>query len=66
MSQMGMSMPGGRRKRGGGPDVYTGLLFLAVAALAGATFLMYQAATAVGPDGNPIGEQESGRIQLAQ
>ena len=64
MSQMGMAMPGGRRKRGGGPDVYTGLLFLAVAVLGVATFLMYQAAVAVGPDGNPVGEQQANRIQL--
>lgn len=66
MSQMGMAMPGGRRKRGGGPDVYTGLLFLAVAALGVATFLMYQAAVEVGPQGNPIGEQQPGRIELAR
>ena len=63
MSQMGMAMPGGRRRKGGGPDVYTGLLFLAVAVLGAATFLMYQAAVEVGPDGNPIGQQEPNRIR---
>lgn len=66
MSQMGMAMPGGRRKRGGGPDVYTGLLFLAVAALGVATFLMYQAAVSVGPDGNPIGEQQTNSVRIAR
>ncbi len=66
MSQMGMAMPGGRRKRGGGPDVYTGLLFLAVAVLGVATYLMYLAAAEVGPNGNPIGEQEANRIQIGQ
>ena len=66
MSQMGMAMPGGRRKRGGGPDVYTGLLFLAVAVLGAATFLMYQAAVQVGPDGNPIGTQEARSIQIGR
>ncbi len=66
MSQMGMSMPGGRRKRGGGPDVYTGLLFLAVMVLGAATFLMYQAAVEVSPDGNPISEQEPGGVRVAQ
>ncbi|MEO1584213.1 MAG: hypothetical protein AAFR96_06540 [Planctomycetota bacterium] len=66
MSQMGMSMPGGRRKRAGGPDVYTGLLFMAVLALGAATTLMYFAAVQVGPDGNPIGEQQPNRIQLAR
>lgn len=66
MSQMGMSMPGGRRKRGGGPDVYTGLLFLAVAVLGLATFLMFQAASAVGPDGNAFGEQQANGIKLAR
>jgi hypothetical protein len=34
--------------------------------LGAATFLMYQAASTVGPEGNPIGEQEPNRIQLAR
>ena len=49
--QFGMKMPGGRRSRSGGPDVYTGLLFLSVLVLATATTLMYFAAVEVSPAG---------------
>jgi hypothetical protein len=53
MSQFGMQMPGGRRKAAPSLNIYTGLLFLAVAALAAATAFMYQAATKVGKSGTP-------------
>jgi hypothetical protein len=66
MSQLGMSMPGGRRQRKSGLDIYTGLLCLAVLALGTATGLMYLAATKVGPDGNAFAEQESGRLRVAK
>jgi hypothetical protein len=65
MSQFGMKMPGGKRSRGGGPDVYTGLLCLSVIALGAATALMYLAAAKVGPNGNAFAEQEAGRVSLA-
>lgn len=65
MSQFGMKMPGGKRSRGGGPDVYTGLLCLSVIALGAATALMYLASASVGPDGNAFAEQDAGRIALA-
>lgn len=68
MSQFGMSMPGGRRSRGGGVDVYSGLLCLAVITLGVAVFLMFQAATKVSPDaGNPFALHDDGRaISLPQ
>ncbi|MCA9272662.1 MAG: hypothetical protein KDA31_06420 [Phycisphaerales bacterium] len=62
--QFGMKMPGGRRSRGGGPDVYTGLLFLAVLVLATATTLMYLAAVDVSPESNPLALQQGDRIEL--
>ncbi|MEM8758126.1 MAG: hypothetical protein AAGF47_10140 [Planctomycetota bacterium] len=65
MSQFGMNMPGGRRAKRGGLDVYSGLLCFAVLALGAATALMYIAATKVSPEsGNPIALQETGRVQL--
>lgn len=64
MSQFGMQMPGGRLKRTASMNVYTGLLFLAVVALATACGFMWTAATKVGKDGSPFGLQEAGRITL--
>lgn len=64
MSQFGMQMPGGRAQRAASPDVYTGLLFLAVAALATACVVVYMQAAKVGKDGNAIGLQEPGKIQI--
>ncbi|MEZ6233444.1 MAG: hypothetical protein R3B68_04575 [Phycisphaerales bacterium] len=60
MSQFGMQMPGGRARRGSSPDVYTGLLFLAVAALAAACVVLYMAGSKVGPEGNALGMHEAG------
>lgn len=62
--QLAMKMPGGRRSRGGGPDVYTGLLFLAVLVLATATTLMYFAAVDVSPESNPLALQQPGQVKL--
>ncbi len=62
--QLAMKMPGGRRSRSGGPDVYTGLLFLAVLVLATATTLMYFAAVEVSPESNPLSLQQSGQVKL--
>ncbi len=55
MSQMGMQLPGAQRKRSPAINVYTGLMMCAVVALAAATFVMFRAATAVGPDEGIMG-----------
>ncbi|MFG0283240.1 MAG: hypothetical protein ACF8R7_02360 [Phycisphaerales bacterium JB039] len=65
MSQFGMQMPGGRQRQGSSPDVFTALLFIAVVALGAASFLMWQAASAIGPDGDPFRAQEPGRVKLS-
>lgn len=62
--QFAMKMPGGRRARGGGPDVYTGLLFLSVLVLGVAVTVMYFAAVEVSPDSNPLTLQQEGQIKL--
>lgn len=62
--QLAMKMPGGRRARSGGPDVYTGLLFLAVLVLGAATSLMYFAAVEVSPESNPLALQQENQIKL--
>lgn len=50
MSQMGMQMPGGPgARRRGGPNVYSGLMFLAVVCLTAAVALVYIQAQKVGP-----------------
>jgi hypothetical protein len=65
MSQLGMQMPGGQRRR---PQmtVYTGLLFVAVVALACASGFVYLAAQEIGKDGNPFGMQEARDIKFAR
>jgi hypothetical protein len=65
MSQFGMQMPGGRAARSASMNVYTGLLFVGVVALAVACGVMYTAAAKVGPDGNALGVQKAGQIKLA-
>ncbi len=64
MSQFGMQMPGGRMRRGATPDVYTGLMALAAAALLAACAMVYVQGTKVGKDGSAIGLQDSDRISL--
>ncbi len=64
MSQFGMQMPGGRMKREASMNVYTGLLFVAVAALATASGFMWVAAKKVGVAGNPFGVQKAGSIKI--
>lgn len=66
MSQFGMQMPGGRMRRAASPDVYTGLMALAVVALLAASILVYLQGAKVGPDGNAIGLQDPDRISLAR
>lgn len=64
MSQFGMQMPGGRGKRAAAMNIYTGLLCLAVVALAVAGGFMYLAAGKVGVNGQPFEFQQAGRVQL--
>lgn len=67
MSQYGMQMPGGRRRGGSSPDVYTGLLFLSVAALAAACLVLYFSGKAVAPAGNPLSMHDpSTPVSLAE
>jgi len=66
MSQIGMQMPGGRSvRRKATPDVYTGLSFIAVAALFAAALLMGRAQMQVSPDGGLISLQQPGNVQLS-
>lgn len=65
MSQFGMQMPGGRARRGASLNVYTGLLFCAVVALAVGCGFMWMAATKVSKSpGNPFDIQQAGQIKL--
>ena len=64
MSQFGMQMPGGRLRRGATPDVYTGLMALAVVALLAACALVYAQGSKVGPDGSAIGLQDPAKISI--
>lgn len=67
MSQFGMQMPGGRAKSTPTLNVYTGLLFLAVAALATATAIVWIQGGKIGPDGDALGMHEEGQpIKLAE
>lgn len=64
MSQFGMQMPGGRMQRGASPDIYTGLMALAVVALLAACAMMYVQGSQLGVDGSPIGLQDAERVAL--
>ncbi|MDX9911853.1 MAG: hypothetical protein RBS39_08485 [Phycisphaerales bacterium] len=66
MSQFGMQMPGGKARGGASPDVYSGLLFASVIALAAACAVMWMYGSRVGKDGSPIGLQDQARIQIPQ
>jgi hypothetical protein len=57
MSKFGMQMPGQRMKRAVTPDVYTVMAVVACLVLAAACFVMFQAASKVGPAGNAFGIQ---------
>ena len=65
MSQFGMQMPGGRMKRTASMNIYTGLLFCAVLALAVACGFMWVSAKKVGVNGNPFEIQKAGQIKVA-
>lgn len=62
MNQYGMQLPGGQMQRGPVMNVYTGLLLLAVIALAAASIMVYVNAAKVGKDGKPFTLQETGQI----
>jgi len=66
MSQYGMQMPGGRMKRTASMNIYTGLLFCAVVALAVACGFMWSSAGKVGVNGSPFELQKAGSIKLKQ
>jgi hypothetical protein len=66
MSQFGMQMPGGRMRRTASMNIYTGLLFVAVVALATASGFMWVAAKKVGVAGNPFQIQKSGAVQITK
>ena len=63
MSQIGMQMPGSRASRKPSPDVYTGLVFLAVIALGVACAVLWTQGAKLSPS-HPLSVQEEGRIQL--
>lgn len=64
-TNLGMQMPGGM-KRAPSFNVYTGLLFVAVVALATACVFLFVAGGSLGKDGSPFGIQERGSVQLAK
>jgi hypothetical protein len=64
MSNVGMQLPGGQVQRGPSMNVYTGLLLLAVLALAAASVMVYMSAGKVGKEGKPFGLQDTGRVQV--
>jgi hypothetical protein len=66
MSELGMQLPGGQLHRGASMNVYTGLLLMAVAALAVAAVFVWVNASQVGKTGDPFGLQTANQIQLKQ
>lgn len=66
MNQFGMQLPGGQMQRGPMMNVYTGLLLLAVLALAAASVMVYMNAGKVGKDGKPFDLQKQGGIVIGK
>lgn len=64
MSQLGMTLPGGRGAGRPTANVYTAMLVVATVCLAGACAFVYIAGTKVSPDGKPWELQDANRIQL--
>lgn len=64
MSQFGMQMPGGRLRRTASMNIYTGLLFCAVLALAVGCGFMWTAASKLGVNHSPFGLQDARSIKL--
>jgi hypothetical protein len=64
MSQYGMHMPGGAMQRKPSMDVYTGLLFVAVLAVAAASVFVWMQGAKVAPDGQPLNLQAANSVKL--
>lgn len=66
MSQLGMQMPGAARRVSASPNIYTGLLFVAVVALAAACGYVWVQGSKVGVDGAALGTefQQVNQIRL--
>ncbi len=58
MNQLGMQMPGAQRRRASSPNVYTGLMLVAVLCLLAAVLI-------VGHQGNKIGPADGGEYMRA-
>jgi hypothetical protein len=66
MSQMGLNLPGGARRRGPEMDVYTGLLAFAVVALAVASVFVFLQGSKLGKDGSALAVQEAGQLSFGK
>lgn len=64
MNQYGMQLPGGQMQRGASMNIYTGLLLMAVIALAAASVFVYLNAAKVGKGGQPLELQSAGQISV--
>ena len=67
MSQLGMQLPGAQRARRAAPDVYTGLLMLAVVLLVVALVAVFFRAQSLAPEEGPLGVfklQDPDRVTL--
>lgn len=64
MSQLGMHMPGGSMQRRPQMNVYTGLLFATMVALAAACVFVWMQASKVGKNGSPWELQEVNKISF--
>lgn len=64
MSQLNMTLPGGRGTGRPTPTVYTAMLVVATVSLAAACAFVYLAGTKVSPDGQPWKLQDPNRITL--
>lgn len=64
MSQFGMQMGGVGRRRAASPDVFTAMMGVAVVALAVACFVMWNAGSRIGLDGNFWGIQKAGDVKF--
>jgi len=64
MSQLGMQMPGARAQRAASPNVYTGLLFVAVVSLLAACAFVFLNGKKIAPGGQPWQIHDEGRITL--
>ncbi len=65
MTQFGMQLPGGKQKKSGSPDVYTGLALVTLVFVIVAIGVMFVSGSKVGIDGNPFSIQKLGEIKLA-